>query len=189
MDKERFEALLQLFKVLADETRLRIVGMVAEQPCAVDELASRLNLKAPTVSHHLQRLKEAGLVSMQREQNSHLYRLVPGSLPALSKALQNLEQVTAPEAEQAAEAWEDKVLRTFLVNDRLVSIPAMRKKRAVIMRWLAERFAHGQDYPEKELNAVLARYHEDVATLRRELIAFGLFERARQVYRRKEESQ
>jgi len=186
MDSERFQILLTIFKVLADETRLRIVGMVAQQPCSVEELATRLELKAPTVSHHLQRLKAAGLVSMQRDKNAHLYRLEPNQIHKLSRELQGLQEVAAPEAQQAAAVWEDKVLQTFLVQGQLLRIPAMRKKREVIMRWLAEQFEPQRRYSEKEVNALLKRYHEDVATLRRELVAFRLLAREQQIYWRLE---
>lgn len=186
MEPEQFALMLQIFKVLADETRLRILGMVSEQPCSVEELATRLQLKEPTVSHHLTRLKQAGLVSMERDQTSHLYRLVPDRLQSLSKEVLNLETVAAPDdapdAPDAAQSWEQKVLKTFLVDGRLTQIPGTRKKREVILRWLLQHFEPERRYPEKEVNALLAAYHPDVATLRRELVGGGGLQRENQIY-------
>ncbi|MCB9176159.1 MAG: 2-amino-4-hydroxy-6-hydroxymethyldihydropteridine diphosphokinase [Caldilineae bacterium] len=82
------------------------------------------------------------------------------------------------------DSWRERVLDSFLVRGRLVRIPARRKKRRVILEHLVERFEPERDYPEAELNRILADYHDDVATLRRELVVEGLMVRARGVYRR-----
>ncbi|HEY9842215.1 MAG: metalloregulator ArsR/SmtB family transcription factor [Candidatus Sericytochromatia bacterium] len=182
MDPERYQRMLALFKVLADDTRLRILGMVGEKPCAVEELAARLGLKEPTVSHHLNRLREAELVEVERDKNSRLYRLSPKSLHELSRELLAIDEVVAPEQAQADSVWEEKVLQTFLVNGRLSRIPASRKKREVILLWLARQFEPQRRYSEREVNQLLGSYHEDVATLRRELIGYGWLQRENQIY-------
>jgi len=188
MDPERFETLLSLFKILADDTRLRMVGMLAEKPCSVDELAGRLKLKAPTVSHHLKRLKQVNLVSMERDQNTHLYRFEADALQAVSKDILSLETVAAPEDQQTRVSWQEKVLQTFIVEGKLVKIPGSRKKREVILNWLVQQFEQGRQYPEKEVNAILRNFHEDVATLRREMIGYHLLARESQVYWRREQT-
>ncbi len=75
MSQEEFQTLLLFFKALADENRLKMIGILAEQECSVEELAAMLHLKAPTVSHHLAKLKELELVEMRPEGNTHVYRL------------------------------------------------------------------------------------------------------------------
>ena len=55
MSQEEFQSLLHFFKVLADESRLKLLGILANGERSVDELATLLKLKAPTVSHHLAR--------------------------------------------------------------------------------------------------------------------------------------
>jgi len=68
-----------------------------------------------------------------------------------------------------------KVLRTFLDDEgRLRSIPAARAKRAVVLEYLADHLEADRTYRELELNAVLRRFHDDVATLRRELVGAKL---------------
>ena len=68
-----------------------------------------------------------------------------------------------------------KVLQTFLDDDgRLRSIPASRAKRAVVLEYLADQLEAGRTYRERELNTVLRRFHDDVATLRRELVGAKL---------------
>jgi len=80
--------------------------------------------------------------------------------------------------------WEAKVLDTFIVDGRLTHLPAKRKKRMVILRFLVERFDPKRSYTENEVNSVLSHYHHDVATLRREFVWWGLMDRERSVYRR-----
>jgi DNA-binding transcriptional ArsR family regulator len=61
------EPLLSFFKAMAHDSRLRIVGLLAERERSVQELAAALELKEPTVSHHLAILKAEGLVTARAE--------------------------------------------------------------------------------------------------------------------------
>lgn len=58
MGPDEFQTLLRFFKALANESRLKMVGLLAGRECSVEELAAFLQLKEPTVSHHLSILKE-----------------------------------------------------------------------------------------------------------------------------------
>ncbi len=82
-------------------------------------------------------------------------------------------------------SFEDKVIRAFIRDNRLVSIPARDKKRQVILRYLVEQcFVEDRAYPEREVNQRLALYHPDVAALRRHLVDGGLMTRSAGEYRR-----
>jgi DNA-binding transcriptional ArsR family regulator len=84
-----------------------------------------------------------------------------------------------------ATAGETKILRSFLVDGRLASIPAQGRKRLVVLRFLVERvFTEAREYPEKEVNQRLAAFHTDVAALRRYLVDERLVDRAAGLYRR-----
>ena len=85
--------MLAFFKALSDESRLKIVGSLANSERSVEELASLLDLKAPTVSHHLAKLKSLGLVTMKSEGTTHLYKLDLESLRALSKQMLSVENI------------------------------------------------------------------------------------------------
>jgi hypothetical protein len=82
-----------------------------------------------------------------------------------------------------AEEAEDRVIRAFFDGPRLRQIPASRKKRVAVLRHLLQRFVPGQDYPEPEVNDLLRPAHDDVATLRRELVDYGFMTRERGIYR------
>jgi DNA-binding transcriptional ArsR family regulator len=61
------DALLQALKAMADPTRLRILHYLTKEPVTPAELARRLRLRAPTVTHHLSALRLAGLVHITLE--------------------------------------------------------------------------------------------------------------------------
>ena len=74
---------------------------------------------------------------------------------------------------------EDKVVRSFIRDGRLVSIPRRQTKRDVVLRYLLDRcFPEDRSYPEPEVNQRLALYHPDVAALRRYLVDSGMMIRA-----------
>lgn len=166
------ETLVTFFKALADKNRLRIVGLLAQQERGVDELAAALDLRASTVSHHLSKLAEAGLVSSRAEGHFHLYSLDEAAIQANARRLLargELRELAGPSTD--ADAWDRKVLATFLDEDgRVRQFPMQRKKFEVILRHAARDLAPGVDYSERELNAVLKRCSDDTATLRRGLV-------------------
>jgi DNA-binding transcriptional ArsR family regulator len=182
MGQEEFQTLLQFFKVLGDETRLKMVGILAGRECSVEELAATLGVREPTVSHHLAKLKGLGLVRMRAEGTTHLYRLDAEALRAANKDLLARETLASLTDDVAGDAWQRKILRDFFEGERLKEIPASRKKRAVILAWLADRFAPDRRYREAEVNEIIKRHHPDTATLRRELIGGGWMAREAGVY-------
>lgn len=182
MTGPELELMVNVFKALADESRLRMLGLMAKGEYSVEELATLLALKGPTVSHHLTRLKGLGLVSMRAEGNTHLYRLDGDALRHLNRDLLSPAKLAAATSDLDGEAWERKVLKDFFEGDRLKEIPSSRKKREVVLRWLAGRFEADRQYPEKEVNVIIGVHHPDYATLRRELIGADLLRRENGVY-------
>lgn len=77
-----------------------------------------------------------------------------------------------------------QILKNFVADERIQKIPQQRKKRLVILRWLAAQISMEIPYSEIALNQVLSRYHDDVATLRRELVVHGLMQRENGIYRK-----
>ncbi len=177
MDEQRLSRLETLFKALADPARLRILGLLAERPHAGHELAARLELTPPTISHHMRRLVDAGLVAVTAQAQTRIYTLQPEELRGMSKELQSRSNAGGDELE------ENAVLRAFFDGPRLKQIPASRKKRVVVLRFLLERFDRESAYSEREVNDLLRPTHEDVATLRRELVDYGFMIRKDGIYR------
>ncbi len=172
------EELVAFFKVLADANRLKIVGLLAQKPYSVEELAALLGLKASTVSHHLSKLAKAGLVHAQTESYYNVYQLDQKALEEKSRSLFSQEKMTASVADVDTDAYDRKVIETYTRKDgSLKTIPAQRKKLEAILRYVAKAFKVGKRYSEKQVNEILSSFHEDTASLRRELVGFKLMKR------------
>lgn len=184
MTELNFDILLNFFKILANENRLKLIGVLSQTECSVEDLAARLQLKEPTVSHHLTKLKELDLVVMRSQGNTHLYKLNTDTLTRLNKSLFTPEQMASWTKNIPTGAWEEKVLKNYINSDRIVELPASRKKRQVILRWLVDKFEPEKTYTEKELNAVIGQYYDDYATVRREFIGYQLMKRDNSIYQR-----
>ncbi len=183
------EELVTFFKALADTSRLKIVGLLAQRPYSVEELAALLDLKPSTISHHLSKLAEVGLVSARAEGYYSVYQLNEAALRETTRSLFSSEQMSAAAQTVDLDAYDRKVLADFTLPDgRLKEIPAQRKKLEVILRHVAEAFELGRKYPEKQVNEMLSRFHADTATLRRELVGNGLMQRQSGEYWKIEES-
>jgi hypothetical protein len=79
----------------------------------------------------------------------------------------------------------EKVLRAFIRDGRLVSIPAKPSKRELLLPWLLDEcFPDDREYEEKEVNQRLALLNPDVSALRRYLVDARLMTRDQGIYRR-----
>ncbi|NDJ76052.1 MAG: metalloregulator ArsR/SmtB family transcription factor [Chloroflexi bacterium] len=199
------DMLSQNFKALGDETRLKIICLLSEQPYNVGELAGALQLTEPTVSHHLGKLRDLGLLNMDSVGNKRYYKLNdallnnvlaffnPETMARISAYLLSEEPTAAAYHQQQdsaararSEAWlaeldvsdaDRKVLKDYTLNGKLKQIPTKEKKLLAVLRWLAQEFVPGERYTEFQVNQRLERYYHDYVTLRRELVEFGFLER------------
>ena len=181
--------MLQFCKAMADESRLKIVGLLSATEHSVQDLAHLLSLKEPTVSHHLAVLKELDLVRLRADGNIHWYRLNHEVLRKISRTVFSTENIARIAVSAEADGWERKVLDNFVRGERLTEIPVSRKKRWVILKWLANRFELGASYSEADVNAILKRHHDDCATIRREMIGYRMLSRDKGIYRRMPDSE
>ncbi|MCJ7432440.1 MAG: metalloregulator ArsR/SmtB family transcription factor [Anaerolineales bacterium] len=177
------EDLVNFFKALADSSRLKIVGLLAQQPYSVEELAALLQLKPSTVSHHLARLSEAGLVSAKVDGYYNVYQLEEMALEVKSRSLFSQDDLNAAVADIDLGAYDNKVLKDYTHRDgSLKTLPAQRKKLEAILRHVVKSFKVENRYSEKQVNKILSGFHEDTATLRRELVGYGLMKRENDKY-------
>src|ERR1700744_1945681 len=107
-------ALLAFFKAMANESRLRIVGLLAERERSVQELAVLLALKEPTVSHHLATLKALGLVSARAEGVTRWHALRLETLTALNRGMLDQKGGAQLSQQGAGDSSGDKGLGGFL---------------------------------------------------------------------------
>jgi predicted transcriptional regulator len=172
------EELVTFFKALADSNRLKIVGLLAEKSYSVEELAELLKLKPSTVSHHLSRLSEVGLVRAHSESYYSVYQLDQSVLQEKARTIFTESELSNVAAEVDADAYDKKVIKDYSRRDgSLKTLPSQRKKLEAVLRYVVKAFDIGKRYSEKQVNEILAHYNEDTATLRRELVGYGLMQR------------
>jgi DNA-binding HxlR family transcriptional regulator len=172
------DEIITFFKVFADANRLKIVGLLAQQPYSVEELAALLNLKPSTVSHHLSKLAQLGLVSAKTDSYYNVYQLDEKALESKSRDLFSQENLAASVEDVDVDAYDNKVIRDYVRKDgSLKTIPAQRKKLEAVLRYVVKAFEVDKRYSEKKVNEILSRYHEDTASLRRELVGTKLMKR------------
>jgi len=83
------DGLLRALKALADPTRLKIISYLSHEELTPSELARRLNLRPPTVTHHLTELRLAGLVNLTLKGQEKLYTTRREALPGVFNNLES----------------------------------------------------------------------------------------------------
>jgi len=181
MPEADVQALLAFFKAMANESRLRIIGLLAERERSGQELAELLGLKEPTVSHHLTVLKELGVVTSRPDGVVRWHALKPDAISEIAKSMFESRDMTALTAPVPSK--DDRDVAPFLKPDgSLTQLPASRRKRWLLWRRFVRDFEEGRRYPEAELNEILQRRHWDTATIRREMIGWRMLARENNVY-------
>lgn len=178
---EQFDRLLRFFQVFSNESRLKLIGHLASGEKSVGELADLLDLREPTVSHHLAELKGIGLVSARAEGTKRIYRLERRALETMSKdifAQPNLVAMVKP----SEMSEEERFLRSWVKDGRIAHIPAQEKKKQILIRWLAGEIDPQRRWTEREFSEWLSQFNEDYATLRRYLVDGGYMARENGIY-------
>ena len=164
---------LDFVKAVSDADRLRIIGVLAKRGGTATEVAAQLGLPFREVFNHLGQLEFAGVVRKTDDR----YSLNDEGLEGLSRnqfSGQRQTYVPAPELD----AKTRKVLAAYLNADgSLKQVPLQGAKLQIILHYLAAAFEPDVNYTEKEVNAILRRFHADTASLRRSLVDAGLLAR------------
>ncbi len=168
---------LKIFKCLSDLSRLRIVQSLSRGDMYTELLAERLELTPSTVSFHMKKLEDAGLVCSRKEQYYTVYALNRTVLEQTVFDLAASAPEQVDEQQKREEEYRQKVIRSFFDYGRLRSIPVQRKKRLICYEEIAARLELGRVYEEKELNAIISAVHEDYCTIRRDMIGEGILRR------------
>lgn len=164
---------LDFLRTLLDPDRLAVLGGIATTARSAEELSELTGLERRRVLAILGPLVQAQVA----HRDGDAYRLRAAALIEMAHALPR-PQPPAPEVLFGMTADEQATLARFFQGDRLIEIPVSRSKRRVVLERLALDFEPGVRYAEKEVNAMLARYHDDYASLRRHLVDEGLLDRS-----------
>jgi hypothetical protein len=164
----------RMLGLLAEPERLRVAAAVVLGHDQVADIARVSGVEDRAVEQALARLVAGGLVV----RDATGYRFATEELKVAARAVARsrpLDDIDAP----AASA---RVLRAFIKDGRLMSIPANRSKRLIVLDHLAQEFEPGRRYREAQVNQILTRYHPDVAAIRRYLVDDGYLTRDRGIY-------
>ena len=162
----------EIVRLLAQPDRLRICAALVLGASSRPALVESTGLNERQLDKALGRLVASGLVA----RHGSTLTLVADHFEQASRAAAGEEN---PDALVSGDLPKEaaKVMRAFVRNGRLSSIPAARSKRLVLLDWLAQRFEPGRRYPEQEVNDILREVHPDVAALRRYLVDEGFLDR------------
>ena len=111
------EELVSFYKALADANRLKIIGLLAGRSYTGEELASLLKLKPSTVSHHLSKLAQVGLVDARSESYYNVYSLKEKTLEEKTRRLLSRQDFTTAAADVDLTTYDRKVVADFSRRD------------------------------------------------------------------------
>ena len=171
-----------LFKCLSDKSRLQILKSLAMEDMYVERLAERLGITAATVSFHLKKLADAGAVTSYKSQYYMMYSLNKEIFETSILAILQEESDEAEVQAQRDAQYRQKVIDAFFEYGKLKSIPTQRKKERIVLEVIAEAFEYDRIYSEREVNIMIADFHDDFCTLRRDMIGEKLLARDERGY-------
>ncbi|MFR7485727.1 MAG: DUF2087 domain-containing protein [Acutalibacter sp.] len=132
----------------------------------------------------LKKLMDAGAVSSRREQYYTMYSINKEVFQCRILDILGEKSSDAQRQQEREARYRQRVLDSFFEYGRLKSIPAQRKKERICLEEIAKELELGRPYPERELNQVLLRFHQDYCTLRRDMISEGILRREEGLYTR-----
>jgi hypothetical protein len=180
------EQSIAILKALADKSRLAIVSSLLEGSQYVEEIAKRHGLAPSTVSFHLRKLEQAGLVSSRKEQ---YYVIIEANDAIFDTTLRQIVAATPVPRElqdRRMAEYRRKVLETFFRHGKLEKLPAQHKKRLIVLEQFALWFEPGHRYDEKEVTGLILPLFDDYCTIRRLLVDEGLIRREGATYWREQ---
>jgi hypothetical protein len=168
-------AALDAFALLADASRVRVVAALVLGARTTDDVVAATGLTSRDALEALSRLEAGALV--RRDGSAWVF-----DVRRLSDLAREARPKQAPEKHGDAPADVVQVLRRFLPNGRLLSMPAQRSRRLVVLDHIAGAFELGVRYPERDVNVILGGFDDDWATLRRYLVDDGFLTREAGIY-------
>lgn len=168
---------IAIMKALADQSRLAIVNSLLERSQYVEEIAKRHDLAPSTVSFHLRKLEQAGLVSSSKEQYYVVFRTNDEIFNTTLREIVSAHPAGKELQDGRMEEYRRKVLETFFKHGRLEKLPAQRKKRLIVLEQFALRFESGRRYDEQDVTGLITPVFDDYCTIRRLLVDEGMVRR------------
>ena len=168
---------IRLFKCLSDKSRIQILKSLAIEDMYVERLSERLGLSAPTISFHLKKLSDAGAVTSYKSQYYMMYSLNQNIFKISILDILKVQSDEADLQQQRDIEYRQKVIDTFFEYGKLKSIPAQQKKKRIVLEVIAQAFEYDRIYSEREVNILIANFHDDFCTIRRDMVGEKILNR------------
>ncbi len=168
---------IRLFKCLSDKSRIQILKSLAIEDMYVERLSERLGLSAPTISFHLKKLSDAGAVTSYKSQYYMMYSLNQNIFKISILDILKEQSDEADLQQQRDSEYRQKVIDTFFEYGKLKSIPAQQKKKRIVLEVIAQAFEYDRIYSEREVNILIANFHDDFCTIRRDMVGEKILNR------------
>ncbi len=159
--------------LLADDDRRRVFAALVLGGSTLEEVRASTGLTSRRAVTALARLVAGDLV-VRSDGGEHVLLGEAFRLAAMAAAPER----PAPDPTDDVPEDDARILRRYLRGGRLTQIPLQRARKLVVLDRLAQEFDVGSRYSERQVNAILRRFHEDVASLRRFLVDEGFLDRA-----------
>jgi len=164
--------------LLADDDRRRVFAALVLGASTLEEVRAATGLPPRRTATALARLVSGCLVVVGSDEGDHVLRGEALRLAAIAAAPAR----PAPDPTDDVPEDEARVLRRYFRGGRLTQVPPQRSRKLVILDRLAQEFDIGARYSERQVDAILRRFHDDVASLRRFLVDDGFLDRAAAEY-------
>jgi predicted transcriptional regulator len=169
----QLDKVVAFYKTMGEPTRIRIVAILAKGPLHGQAIAGKLGLSAPTITHHLKKLRDIHVVYDRRVKNTIYFYLNESLINQQARVFTELLEKKGEELEEMVESSieRQKIIENFFTKDgKLKNIPAQRKKKLIVFEHMIHGLKIGEKYEEKQLNEFIKQFHDDYATIRREFI-------------------
>lgn len=176
---------IAIFKCLADKSRIQILKSLILEDMYVERLAERIGVTPATISFHLKKLEDVGAVKSRRDQYYTMYSINQDLFNVSILDLLKEESKEDDLQKERDEKYRKKVIDSFFEYGKLKTIPSQRKKERIILEEIAKSFEEGHEYTEREVNIIIADFHDDFCTLRRDMISEGILARENMIYKKK----
>ncbi|MFC4766894.1 metalloregulator ArsR/SmtB family transcription factor [Effusibacillus consociatus] len=183
----QLDRLVNFHKAVADPTRIRILVLLSKGPLHGQALAGKLGVTPPTVTHHVTKLREVGLIKERRDKNTIYFHLEETALKRYAEGIVDVvlkkESSGVDREDEKIEQERAAVIKSFYTPDgKLKQIPAQRKKKLIVFEYMLKGLEKKRKYTEQEINEFIKQFHEDYATIRREFIVNHYMYRENGIY-------
>jgi hypothetical protein len=161
---------VRIVGLLAEPDRRAVVAALVLGASDMAGIRRATGLDGRAIVTAVDRLVRGGLVEVAGDQ----YLFMDA---AFARAARLAAPVVSDEEHPDATDDDARVLRSFVRDGRLLSMPASHGKRQIVLDHIAQSFEPGVRYTEKQVNALLVSWYEDTATVRRYLVDGGFLSR------------